>query len=193
MRTRWCLILMLAGWGAAGCQSMRVQTHYDPQVAFADLHTFCWVPAPAWLHNDPRLHMDFVEPIVQREVAAQLEARGLRSAECTGADVQVSFTLGIKESFDEEPVRESRGVSVYEFDAAGGGEWFTAPVGTRDTGRRVPSMVIEMREARTDRVLWRGKASGNLPAAANDAQLEQRVQTAVRLILDKFPPPASSR
>jgi hypothetical protein len=191
MKTRWHLILMAVGWVAVGCQSMRVRTHYDPQVAFADFHTFCWVPAPAWLHNDPRLHMDFVEPIVQRDVEAQLEARGFRSADCTAADLQVSFTLGIKESFDEVPVRESRGVSIYQYDAAGGGEWFTAPVGARDTGQRVPSLVIEIREPRTNRVLWRGMASGNLPAPASDAERQQRVETAVRLILEKFPPPAS--
>jgi hypothetical protein len=34
-------------------------------------------------------------------------------------------------------------------------------------------------------------ASGNLPAPANNAEREQRIHTAVRLILEKFPPPAS--
>jgi hypothetical protein len=191
MKKRWCLILLVVGWVAAGCQSMHVRTHYDPQVAFADFHTFCWVPAPAWLHNDPRLHMDFVEPIVQRDVESQLAARGFRLADCTAADFQVSFTVAIKESTDETPVRESRGASVYQYAPGDGGEWFTAPVGMKDTGQRVPSMVIEIREPRTNRVLWRGMASGNLPAPANDAERQQRVETAVRLILEKFPPPAS--
>jgi hypothetical protein len=191
MKRRWCLILMLAGWGAAGCQSMRVQTRYDRQVAFADLHTFCWVPAPAWLHNDTRLHMDLVEPIMQREVEAQLEARGFRLADCSNADFQVSFTLGISESIDEVPDAEDSAVSVDDYLPGDGGDWFTAPSGMRATLRRVPSLVIRVREARTDRVLWRGMASGNLPAPANNAEREQRIHTAVRLILEKFPPPAS--
>jgi uncharacterized protein DUF4136 len=191
MKTRWCLILMFAGWVATGCQSMHVQTRYDRQVAFADLHTFCWVPAPAWLHNDTRLHMDFVEPIMQREVEARLEARGFRLADCGAADFQVSFTLGISESFDETPDPESSGAAAYEYAPEDGGEWFTASSGTNVTLRRVPSLVIRVREPRTNRVLWRGMASGNLPAPANDAQREQRIETAVRLILEKFPPPAS--
>jgi hypothetical protein len=191
MKTRWCVILMVAGWVGTGCQSMHVQTRYDRQVAFADLHTFCWVPAPAWLHNDPRLHMDFVGPIVQREVEAQLEAGGFRVADCSVADFQVSFTVGINESLDETPVSESDGASVYQYSSGDGGEWFTAPSGMNVTLRRVPSMVIRIREARTNRVLWRGMASGNLRAPANDAEREQRIETAVRLILEKFPPPAS--
>src|SRR5271156_1880086 len=133
MKMRWCLILMMAGWVAAGCQSMRVRTHYDPQVAFADFHTFCWVPAPAWLHNDPRLHMDFVEPIVQRDVAARLAARGFRLVDCTTADLQVSFTLGIKESFDEVPEPDSSGLAVYSYTPGDGGEWFTATTGMNVT------------------------------------------------------------
>src|SRR5580658_6379802 len=121
MKTRWCLVLMFAGWVAAGCQSMHVRTHYDPQVAFAEFHTFCWAPAPSWLHNDPRLHMDFVEPIVQRDVEARLEARGFRLADCAVADFQVSFTIGIKESLDEVPVRESIGATVYQNATGEGG------------------------------------------------------------------------
>jgi hypothetical protein len=34
-------------------------------------------------------------------------------------------------------------------------------------------------------------AWANLPVPANDAERQQRVEKAVRLILEKFPPPAS--
>jgi Domain of unknown function (DUF4136) len=191
MKTRLCLILMFAGWVTTGCQSMRVQTHYDQQIAFAGFHTFCWVPAPSWLHNDPRLHMDFIEPIVQRDVEAQLQARGFQSADCAVADFQVTFTAGINESLDEVPGPERSGVAVYQYSPGDRGEWFAASSGMKVTERRVPSLVILIREPRTDRVMWRGMASGNLPAPANDAQRQQRIQTAVRLILEKFPPPVS--
>jgi hypothetical protein len=38
------------------------------------------------------------------------------------------------------------------------------------TEPQVPSLVIQVRKPRTGRVLWRGMASANLPAPANDAR-----------------------
>ena len=61
-------LLMFISVGATGCQSMRVQSAYDHKFAFATLHTFCWVPPPSFLSNDPRLKMDQLETLVREDV-----------------------------------------------------------------------------------------------------------------------------
>ena len=61
----------------------------------------------------------------------------------------------------------------------------------RMTTTRVPSLVIQVRRPGSDQVVWQGTASANLPRAVNDAQIEQRIETAVRLIMQQFPVPAS--
>ena len=181
-------MMICAGWIAVGCQAIKVQTQYDHQVAFADFRTYCWVPAPAWLHNDPRLHMSLVEPLVQRAVEAQLSARNFGQADCATADFQVTFTAGLEESFSSRPGPESSVVSKYH---SGSGEWFTTTSNMRMTAKRAPSLIIQVRRAGSDQVVWQGTASANLPQAVNDAQIEQRIQTAVRLIMQQFPVPAS--
>ena len=120
MNRRACFMMICAGWIAVGCQSIKVQTQYDHQVAFADFHKFCWVPAPAWLHNDPRLHMNLVEPLVQRDVEAQLSARNFGQVDCATADLQVTFTAGLQESFSSRPGPESSMVSQYNSVQANG-------------------------------------------------------------------------
>jgi hypothetical protein len=180
--------MIIAGCLAAGCQSIRVQSQYDHQVAFGDFHTFCWVPAPAWLHNDPRLHMDLVEPIVRRDVTAQLSGRGFREVGCATADFRVTFTAALQESFSERPATANS--AIYEYIPGEGGEWFTSTSDTRVTYKRVPSLVIQMRRPGSDRVVWQGTASASLRRAVNQEQVGQRIQTAVRLILRQFPPPA---
>jgi hypothetical protein len=190
MKTRLCWLLILTGWMTAGCQSIRVQTEYDHSVAFSGLRTFCWVAPPSWLHNDPRLHMDLVEPLVRRDVESQLQARGFQpTTDCAKADFQVTFTGGLQDKFTE--TSGTSRVAVYQYNADTGGEWFTSTSGGTLTEKRVPSLVIENRQPRSNRVLWQGVASANLPRAVNDAQIQQRVQTAVDRILKGFPPPAS--
>jgi hypothetical protein len=188
MSRKQCCLLLVVGLIAAGCQSMRVQTAYDRSVAFNGLHTFCWVPPPSWLHNDPRLHMDLVEPRVRQDVEAQLQARGFQMlGDCTNADFQVTFVGALMEHFTETPGVVT--VAVYQYSPDTGGEWFTDSSGGAVKENRVPSLVIEISQPGSNRVLWKGMASARLPAAVNDAQRQERIQTAVERIMKQFPPP----
>ena len=167
---------------------MRVQASYDHTFAYSSLHTFCWVPAAAWLHNDPRLYMGFVEPRVQQEVVAQLQARGFQLVDdCTHADFQVTFSAALMDHFIETPGPTT--VAVYQYSSDTGGEWFTNSSGGSVKENRVPSLVIDIRRPGADRFLWRGMASAQMAAAVSDAQRQQRIQTAVQRILERFPPP----
>jgi hypothetical protein len=179
--------MIVAGWMAAGCQSMHIKTQSDPQVAFANLHTFCWLPPPAWLHNDPRLHMSLVEPLVRRDVVALLNARGFRQSDCATADFQVTFTGGLQDTFTQTVGPQS--TMVFQYSPGSGGEWFTHTSNMKMTDKRTPSLIIQLQRPGSDQILWQGMASANLPAPVNDAEREQRIQTAVRLIMHQFPPP----
>lgn len=189
MNPRVCWAVALLGWLAVGCQSMKVRTTYDHEVAFREFRTYCWVPAPAWLRHDPRLHMDLVEPLVEQDVEAELLARGFRRVDCAAADLQVTFTAAIDESNREVPTAEGPGANIYETGPGGRPEWFTKTPGMEVVYQRVPSLAIQMRRPGSDRVAWQGTASGNLPPAADDTQRADRIRTAVRLIMREFPPP----
>ncbi len=185
-------LIVLGACLLVGCQSIHVQSAYERQVAFDKLHTFCWVAPPAWLHNDPRLRMDLVAPLVQQEVQAALEEKGFRAADCASADFQVSFTGGLSEQFVRAKAIgvPAGSIAVYQYDRETGGEWFTAVSGTTLAEKRTPSLAIEIRKPNAEEIWWQGVASANLPPAVNDGQVAERVKTAVRLILKQFPPPA---
>jgi hypothetical protein len=189
MNRRACLTMILAGCLAAGCQSMKVHTRSDPQATFADLRSYCWVAPPETLHNDPRLHMDQVEPLVQNDVEAQLKARGLQQVDCANAEIQVSFTGGLEESYSVSPTPGSSMFAVYEYTPETGGEWFTAGSNMEVRGHRLPCLVIQVRKTASGKAIWEGLAAGNLPQPANDAERRERIQKAVRLIMQEFPIP----
>jgi hypothetical protein len=176
---------------ATGCQSIHVRSNYDHAVAFANFHTFCWVAPPAWFHNDPRLHMDFLEPLVKNVLESGLTAKGFRSSDCDSADFQITFRPALKDrsvrpaSFDNEKA----GVTVYEYSPSTGGRLWTSSSDAMLYDEREGSLVVEILHPKTHRVLWKGVASANLKSQATDAQREQRVRTAVHMIMDRFPPP----
>ena len=189
MNRQTCFTVILAGCLTAGCQSMKVRTRSDPQVSFADLRTFCWVAPPETLHNDPRLHMDQVEPLVQNDVEAQLKARGLQQNDCASADMQVTFTGGLEEGYSVSAVPGSSFFAVYQYTPETGGEWFTSASGMEVKGHRLPCLLIQVRQTASGKTIWEGLIAGNLPQPANDAERRERIQKAVRMIMQEFPIP----
>jgi hypothetical protein len=193
MNPRLCLLLAVISWTVTGCQSINVRTNYDHNVAFADLHTFCWVPAPAWLHNDPRLHMDLLEPLVQNNVVSQLTAKGFQQTDCAAADFQVTFHPALHDQFIETPSLDSQqgGVTIYTYSPETGGQLWKSSSDTMLYNEREGSLVIAIIQPKSRRAIWKGVASAKLLSQASVAQREQRVQTAVRMVMEKFPPPGS--
>ena len=192
MKPRLWLLLVCIGWTVVGCQSIRVRSQYDHTLTFSDLHTFCWVPAPAWLHNDPRLHMDILEPLVQNAVTSQLTGKGFRLSDCAAADFQVTFRPALQDRFVQKRGLDQGwgGVTIYEYSPATGGHLYTS--GASDTmlyEEREGALVIEILQPQSKRVIWKGLASAKLLSHATVAQREQRARTAVSMVMERFPPP----
>ena len=193
MNPRLCLLLVVVGCSVTGCQSINVKTSYNHNVAFRDLHTFCWVPAAAWLHNDPRLHMDLVEPLVQNNVVTQLTAKGFRQSDCATADFEITFHPALHDQFIDVPSldRQQGGVTIYTYSPETGGQLWKSSSDTMLYDEREGSLVIAVLQPKTNRAIWKGVASAKLLSQATTAQREQRLQKAVAMIMEKFPPPAS--
>ena len=192
MNPRLCLLLAFTSWAVTGCESIRVRSNYDHNVAFAELHTFCWVPAPAWLHNDPNLHMDILEPLVKNGVEAQLTAKGFRPSDCAAADFQVTFHPALHDQFVDAPNLGSQGgLTIYTYSPETGGQLWKSSSDTMLAEERQGSLVIGILQPKTGRVIWKGVASAIVNNPGTMAQREQRIRTAVRMIMERFPPPGS--
>jgi hypothetical protein len=134
--------------------------------------------------------MDLVEPLVQSAVEAQLTARGFQKNDCAGADIQVTFTGGLEESYSVSSTPESSMFAVYQYTPETGGEWFTSASNMKVSEQRMPCLVIQVRQTATGKVIWEGLAAANLPAPADNAERQKRIQKAVRLIMKEFPMPS---
>jgi hypothetical protein len=173
-----------------GCQSLRVQTAYDHKFNFTKLHSFCWEVPPAYLNNDPRLKMDQLEPVVRENVEQQLHARGFVSTDCANADFRVSFRAALRDRVVEgrQSGDDGGGLTVYEYSPETGGRWWTSSSSTTVNVERDGSLIVLIMDPKTQRVLWNGSASANLRAQATPDQRKQRLQKAIDLVMQQFPP-----
>jgi hypothetical protein len=173
---------MLAALLAAllvGCAGAQVQSDWDPQADFSNLRTWDWFPRSRPPVLDPRLDSGLLDARIRQAVEAELAAKGYKPRGGPGADFFVSHTVAIQQkisahSIDDfygSPYRRTTRVYVDEYE-----------VGT---------LVIEVLDPRKRQVIWSGSYQARLSTASNPSQREERVRTAVRAILERFPPTAT--
>jgi hypothetical protein len=143
-------------------------------------HTYAWGPADTHGTGDPRLDNNrFFEERVREQVDRQLAVRGFEKTAGT-PDLLVHYHASFKQQLD-----------IRERDRQ------YAPCPPADCGAFVydaGTLVVDLVEARTETLVWRGWAEGSMDGVIDDqAWLEARVDAAVLRILKRLPPPATAR
>jgi hypothetical protein len=165
----------------AGCATMDVSSHVERGLDFTQYRTFDWGPADALPTGDPRLDKDpFFQDHVQGAVEKALAARGFeRSAPGVRPDLQIHYHASVTERLDVSGVDRAYG-------ACSG-----ADCPARVTEYEAGTLVIDIVDMRTNRVVWRGWAQDTvrLETVLNDRDtMERRINEAVTRILRQLPP-----
>jgi len=153
---------------AAGCSGISASYDFDPRTDFAAYKGYAWLPAPREERMNP-LVRDRVVAAVDRA----LQAKGYRTS--SSPDFKVAT----------HAATENR-VSVtdwgYGYWRAGGGvDVYQYQVGT---------LILDIVDAKTNRLVWRGTASGVVDPSPKPEETTKRINEAVEKMLANFPPPA---
>ncbi len=165
-----------------GCTGFTVRHDYDLRADFQAYKTYDWTygrnegkgrQGEALLHNRVSFHVDQV-----------LAAKGFRMEKQGEPDFLVAFTpifrnrkvrttthLGVGMGFRVGPFRMGSHTSV--------GETRSYPEG---------SIVLEVIDSRTKRLVWEATAEGALSGAESAEAADEKVADAVRQLLEAFPP-----
>ena len=158
---------------AAGCTSMKVSSDWDRTVNFSRYRTFDFLATPA--------HLDQLTlRRIRRAVAGELRERGMHRPISTRADLLVE----IRVTTHLEP--RSSAISV----GYGGGWWGGWGGGVSTSGvRNVPvgTLVVDLVDARTNQLVWRGTARGAL--SRNPQRRTEKILEAIVKMFGTFPRP----
>jgi hypothetical protein len=174
------LFLVAALAGTMACSGPEVHYDYDVKVPLTGYHNWDWLAAP---RNAPGGVFDnaIMSERVHRAIEAELGAKGFARDTSGDPDFLVVYY----------PARV--GVHAHQAHLGLGlgmgplGVGVAAPVGERHV-ETVGSIVVEVQDYRTRKLVWRAVAESVLNSADSPEEADQSVTEAVRAIFKKFPP-----
>jgi len=161
---------------ASGCATMDVGSHVERGLDFSPYRTYDWGPAGPLPTGDPRLDRNpFFQDHMMGAVEKQLAARGLVRANGT-SDVLIHYHAAITNRIDVDRLDRQSGycygqdcsVSTFEYEEG--------------------TIVLDLVDARTNRVIWRGWAQHRMQGVLDDPDLmAERIDEAVTRMLQQLP------
>jgi Domain of unknown function (DUF4136) len=158
----------------AGCATLAVHSYARRDVDLRQYRTFAWDASAAVATGDPRLDSNEIfDARVRTAVERELEARGFEKTSAT-PDLLVHYHAIVAQKIDAaDPDRPG---------AACAGE-DCAPY-VYDAG----TLFVDLLDARTRALLWRGWAEGAVDGAIDDQDwMEARIDESVTRILQRVP------
>jgi Domain of unknown function (DUF4136) len=160
-------------------------------VNFGAYRTYDWLSGEQEKTGDRRTDNSAVDMRIRMAVQTQLLSKGYRKLYDDKPDFYVAYHIGLK---DMAPT-----LSTQYYSHGMAGRPFSYSADTRSTGRQEPpvneappyltgSLLIDIIDAASDKVVWRGTAAGQVDPGLSSAERDERTRMVVHKILSHFPP-----
>jgi hypothetical protein len=158
-----------------GCASLIVNSYAERGFDVQRYRTFTWGPPDTSSTGDPRLDNNrFFDERVRMQVERELATRGFEKSTLQPPDFLVHYHANVTQEIDvrnldrEQPYPEHADGQPYVYDAG--------------------TLVIDIVEARTNQLVWRGWAEGSIEGLIDSQEwLERRIDEVVARILNRLP------
>jgi hypothetical protein len=159
----------------SGCASMTVRSYMERGVDFQRYHTYRWNQAEALSTGDPRLdNNEFFDARLRTAIDGELAAKGFAKTTADAADLLVHYHASVTQQVD-----------IRELDP---GSRYCEEVDCRPFIYEAGTLFVDLVDARTRTLVWRGWAEGSVEGVIDDqAWMEARVDEAISRILQKLP------
>ena len=169
MKRNLLLCLVLIPFAALHAPAQKVAVDWDHDADFSKYKAYAWMESK---NPGPEL-------AAKRMIAAiesQLAAKGLRKTHRSDADLAVVYNVGAKER-----------VSVQGYDYGYGRyRWGGGTVRYDTTRYTDATLVVDLIDAKTHSLVWRGTASDTLSDKPENN--EKKIQKAAEKMFKKYPP-----
>jgi Domain of unknown function (DUF4136) len=161
----------------AGCASLNVGSHIERGLDVSRYHTYDWGPADALPAGDPRLEQDpFFQDHLRGEVEKAMGRRGFEWSTDRSPDLLLHYHASITERLDIDQLDIHRGYC--------GERGCDVPTVAYEEG----TLVIDVIDARTNRLIWRGWAQGAVNGMlGNHDTMARQITDAVSHMFAAFP------
>lgn len=175
MKRKAVLAVLFTGLVLAGCSPTYVEYDYDTDADFSAYRTFAWVSQESMSERAPQaIQMSsLMDSRIKRAVKDGMEAKGLEEAS-ENPDLLLAYYVGVD--------------NVTEIRRTGYGYGFEDNV--RTDHFQEGTFILDMIDAKTNQLVWRGIAEGVLEERPTPDKVEKNVRDTVKKLLKKYPPAA---
>jgi hypothetical protein len=165
-------VAALGAFAMTACATTNISSFVERGSDVRQYRTYSWGPASVQTTGDPRLDNNrFFQERVEAAVERNLNARGFAKA-TDPTDLLVRYYASIEQQVNadgtDRPYVACEDCRPFVFDAG--------------------TIVVDLIDARTRRLVWRGWAEGSIDGVIdNQAWMEKRVDEAVARILERLP------
>jgi hypothetical protein len=181
------LIVVVAGVAlAAGCSSIKVRTDYDEMASFRDFRTYAWIENGAEAQGDPAVSSPLTGRRIHNAVDSELIGRGYRRTDGASPDFYLAYGVvslrrtDITSTGDPYGHRCYTGYRSYRYHGVG--------VDVQTNHWVESSIVLDVIDAASDEVVWRGWATADLDSNPSPERVSYYVERAIEKTLSEFPP-----
>jgi hypothetical protein len=173
--------LALFALATSGCAAtMSVSSHAERGLDFGKYRTYAWGQADALPIGDPRLDKNpFFQDAFYGAAERQLASRGLKRSTSGRADLLIHYHATIAPRLDVRRIDpDYRGCNEHDCPGA-------------VTASEMGTIIVDMIDARTNRLVWRGWAQSRIGNMIEDQEkLTTRISESLERMLEQFPPAA---
>ena len=163
----------LSALTVTACATMQVSSHVERGMDVTRYRTYQWAPADSQAIGDPRLdNNEFFRERIQAQVDRRLGDRGFEKTTAARPDLLVHYHASVAQEINpngvDQPNIACEDCEPYVYDAG--------------------TIVVDLVDAHTSRLVWRGWAEGSIDGAIDDQTfMEHRIDEAVARIMERLP------
>lgn len=167
------MVVMLLAFVLSACAvKSAVRSYAEPGADLRRFHAYSWGPAEILKTGDPRLDSNEIfQRHLQAAVERELAAKGLAKNPAVPPDLLVHYHASVTQRIDlsqHEPFTACPDCKPFVYDAG--------------------TLVIDLVDAQTGKVVWRGWSEGNVDGVVGDQRwLEERIDRDVTRIFARWP------
>ena len=172
-----------------GCSSLSVNYDYNQQVDFTKYKTYDWLPSPKDMKVDELNHARFVTAVENN-----LAGKGFTQSS-TNPDFMIATHFGKENKVDINSWGYSYAPNSYyggygyrypaRYGYAGG---YAAPGGVSVYEYELGTLILDFVDTKTKQLIWRATAETIVSPASTPEKQTQKINNAVKQILNSFPP-----
>jgi hypothetical protein len=177
------VIFLISGL-LSSCSSIIVSHDYDHNAPFSQYSNYALIPKDPSREADPRANNDLLNNTFNSAISRELQKKGF-IGDTENADLLISYSFTIRPKMDLMNINAQVGFSYGSYFRYGGmGSKTCTDISEFDQG----ILVIDIRDAKTNSLVWRGTGSDIVSIHADINEISNQANSIASKILKKFPP-----